>query len=166
MATSRKMEGLLGFIAGLTVGGIGMGLIAGVVSYVVSKREEQGLHRGWTLMPVVVASRQLAPGTRLTLDAVAQRSMPEQLATSSVVKPDSATYVMDQVLIAPLSQGDPLHWAFFSSSRPISGSELASPRDSAVWAACDAALTASTTVSRDERTPADIRARIMSEVRP
>ncbi|WP_146209641.1 hypothetical protein [Vitiosangium sp. GDMCC 1.1324] len=162
------MKDRLVFVAGLSAGLMGTLVVAGIASYKVVKFEEQRLQHGWRLVPVVVAPRALAAGTRMTFAEMAQRPMPEQLVTSSVVKPDSATYVVDQVLTVPLSDGDRLHWTFFSRTRNglMRGPEPSSPRDPDLWEACDAALAASSTTARRERTPADIRARLVSEVRP
>jgi hypothetical protein len=167
MVTSQKKRSRLGFVAGLIAGVMGTWVFAGIASYKVVKFEEQRLQRGWKLVPVVVAPRALEPGTRMTFAEMAQRPMPEQLVTSSVVKPDSGAYVENQVLIVPLSDGDRLHWAFFSRTRTglFGGPGPWSIRDPALWEACDAALAASPTTRR-ERTPADIRARLVSEVRP
>jgi hypothetical protein len=154
---------ILGLVTGLIVGGLGSRLIALVISYSVLKFEEERLRSGWSLVPVVVAARDLAPGEKLQLDAVFQRSIPEQLATSSVVKPDSANYVVDQMLIGPLSAGNPLYWGAFAATRPSPGTGQVSRGDSAVWEACHAALNASPPVPKRERTPADIRARLARE---
>lgn len=154
---------ILGLATGLVVGGMGAGFIAGVVSYSLLKLEEQRVRRGWNLVPATVAARDLAPGERVQLDAIAQRPIPEQFLTSSVVKPDSAAYVQDQMLIAPLSAGDPLYWGAFSTTRPPPGPGPASRGDSAVWEACHAALSASSAAPKHERTPADIRARLTRE---
>jgi Flp pilus assembly protein CpaB len=166
MAASRKVLIILGLAAGLGVGAVGTGLLAGVVSYSVVRLEEKRVQRAWNLVPVMVASREFAPGDTLTYDRMAQRLVPEQLVTASLVKPDSAAYVTDQVFMAPLLSGDPLHWALFLSARQMPGPQPASPRDAAVWAACDAALATSPTAPKRERTPADIRARLLSEARP
>jgi hypothetical protein len=168
MVTSQKMRIRLGFVAGLIAGVMGTCVFAGIASYKVLEFEEQRLQRGGTMVPVVVAPRALESGTRMTFAEVAQRPMPEQLVTSSVVKPGSADYVVDQVLTVPLSAGDRLHWAFFSRTRAglFGGPEPSSPGDPVLWGACDAALAANPTTARRERTPADIRVRIVSEVRP
>jgi hypothetical protein len=165
MASPQKKKIILALIAGLATGGLGAGLIAGFVSYVVLNLEEGRLQRGWNLVPAVVAARDIAPGEEVAFAAMAQRSVPEQFITSSVVKPDSAAYVQNQVAVAPLNAGDPLYWGFFLTTRQSPGPGPASRGDPEVWAACDAALAASPAMPRRERTPADIRARLMREER-
>src|SRR5690242_6833542 len=113
MASPQKTKSLLGFISGLAVGGLGTAFIASLVAYAVFKAEERRVQRGWVMAQAVVAARALTPGEKATLDALAQRGIPEQFITSSVVKPDSAAYVQDQVVVAPLSAGDPLYWGMF-----------------------------------------------------
>ena len=69
-----------------------LGLLAGVVAYSAIKKKEADVRRGWNLVPVVVASQDIPEGTVVTFDMISQRSVPEQFVTSSVVKPDSASY--------------------------------------------------------------------------
>jgi Flp pilus assembly protein CpaB len=69
-----------------------------------------------SLVPVVVASVDIAAGTRVTFDMISQRSVPEQFVTSSIVKPDSASYVVNQVIDHPMQAGDPLRWVDFQAS--------------------------------------------------
>lgn len=161
---SPKQNIIFGLISGLATGALGAGFLAGLISYVVIKYEESNLKRGWLLQPAVVAARDLAPGEKVTFDAIAQRDVPEQFVTSSVVKPDSATYVQDQVLLTPLNAGDPLYWGLFLTTRPSPGPGPAHRGDSEVWGACDAALAAHPAAPKRERTPAKIRERLMREV--
>lgn len=108
-------------VAALAVGaalGLGMGgLVGGALSFVLTKKAEVEAHRGWNLMPVVVAARPLAPGTLVTMEDFSQRSIPEQLATASVVKPDSASYVLNQAVLVPVAAGEPLRWAYFEVTK-------------------------------------------------
>ncbi|MBN1206406.1 MAG: hypothetical protein JXB05_15955 [Myxococcaceae bacterium] len=67
------------------------------------------------LVPIVVASRDLPIGTTVTWDEMSQRSVPAGLVTSSVVKPDSASYINNQKLLVPVLAGDPLLWSFFET---------------------------------------------------
>src|SRR5437764_3563118 len=71
-----------------------LGLFAGIVAYSAIKKKEADVRRGWNLVPVVVAAVDIAEGTVVTFDMISQRSVPEQFVTSSVVKPDSASYVV------------------------------------------------------------------------
>lgn len=156
MASSQKRKIVFGLVAGGLVGGFVTGLVGGVVAYATLKSAEAREHRMWRLVPVVVATNALAPGARMSLDALSVRSVPEMLVTSSWVKPDAAAYVKDQLLTVPLSAGDPLHWAFFSATRPEP--KMESPRDHKIWDACDAALDAPPTARQRHRTAAAIRA--------
>ncbi len=77
---------------------------------------------GWDLVPVVVASVDLPAGTRVTFDMLSQRSVPEQFVTSSVVKSDSASLIVGQVIENAVAAGDPLRWVdfpFVSMSRDL-----------------------------------------------
>jgi pilus assembly protein CpaB len=43
--------------------------------------------------------------------------VPEQFVTSSVVKPDSASYVVNQKVLVPVQAGDPLLWSQFETTK-------------------------------------------------
>ncbi len=94
-----------------------LGLLAGVVAYSAIKKKESDVRRGWNLVPVVVASQDIPEGTVVTFDMISQRSVPEQFVTSSVVKPDSASYVVNQKVLVPLQAGDPLLWSQFETTK-------------------------------------------------
>jgi pilus assembly protein CpaB len=94
-----------------------LGLLAGVVAYSAIKKKEADVRRGWNLVPVVVASQDIPEGTVVTFDMISQRSVPEQFVTSSVVKPDSASYVVNQKVLVPLQGGDPLLWSQFETTK-------------------------------------------------
>jgi pilus assembly protein CpaB len=98
--------------------GIVLGLLAGtgggsLASYALVKREEARVRRGWNLVPVVVAGTTLAPTKPLEMEMISQRSVPEQLVTASIVKPDSAAYVIHQPLRRPLQEGAMIRWDDF-----------------------------------------------------
>lgn len=108
-------------VAALAVGaalGLGMGsLVGGALSFVLTKKAEAEAHRGWDLVPVVVAAQAVAPGAEVTMEDITQRSIPEQLVTASVVKPDSASYVVKQQVLVPVAAGEPLRWGYFEVSK-------------------------------------------------
>jgi len=94
-----------------------LGLLAGVVAYSAIKKKESDVRKGWNLVPVVVASQDIPEGTVITFDMISQRSVPEQFVTSSVVKPDSASYIVNQKVLVPLQAGDPLLWSQFETTK-------------------------------------------------
>lgn len=94
-----------------------LGLLAGVVAYSAIKKREADVRRGWNLVPVVVAAVDVPEGTIVTFDMISQRSVPEQFVTSSVVKPDSASYVVNQKVLVSLQAGDPLLWSQFETTK-------------------------------------------------
>ncbi len=94
-----------------------LGLLAGVVAYSAIKKKESDVRRGWNLVPVVVAAADIPEGTVVTYDMISQRQVPEQFVTSSVVKPDSANYVLSQKVLVPLQAGDPLLWSQFETTK-------------------------------------------------
>src|SRR5213593_1708574 len=94
-----------------------LGLTAGVVSYSAIRHQQYVAMKGWNLVPVVVAAVDIAEGTVVTFDMISQRSVPEQFVTSSVVKPDSASYVVNQKVLVPVQAGDPLLWSQFETTK-------------------------------------------------
>jgi pilus assembly protein CpaB len=94
-----------------------LAFFAGTVAYSAIKKKEADVRRGWNLVPVVVAAVDLSEGSVVTFDQISQRSVPEQFVTSSVVKPDSASYVVNQKVLVPVQAGDPLLWSEFETTR-------------------------------------------------
>ena len=96
---------------------LALGLIAGVIAFSAVKKKEMDVRRGWNLVPVVVASTDLSEGSVVTMEMVSQRSIPEQFVTSSIVKPDSASYIVNQKVLVPVQAGDPLLWSQFETTK-------------------------------------------------
>lgn len=94
-----------------------LGVLAGAMAYLSVKKKEREVKAGWNLVPVLVASDNVAEGTVITYDMIAQRAVPEQFVTSSVIKPDSANYIVGQKILVPLQGGDPLLWSQFETSK-------------------------------------------------
>ncbi len=94
-----------------------LGILAGAVAYAAIKRKEREVKAGWNLVPVIVAAVDIAEGSIVGYDMVSQRAIPEQFVTSSVVKPDSSSYVVGQKVLVPLQAGDPLLWSQFETSK-------------------------------------------------
>lgn len=94
-----------------------LGLVAGLVAYSAIRKSEADVRRGWNLVPVVVAATDIPEGTVVTFDMIAQRGVPEQFVTSSVVKPDSQNYVLNQKVLVAVQAGDPLLWTQFETAK-------------------------------------------------
>ncbi len=96
---------------------LALGLFAGVIAYSAVRKKELDVRKGWNLVPVVVATVDLSEGTVVTMEMISQRNVPEQFVTSSVVKPDSASYVVNQKVLVPVQAGDALLWSQFETTR-------------------------------------------------
>ncbi|MCC6333512.1 MAG: Flp pilus assembly protein CpaB [Myxococcales bacterium] len=96
---------------------VALGIIAAGLSWSAIKKREADVRKGWNLVPVAVASVDLSEGTVVTMEMVSQRSVPEQFVTSSVVQPDSASYIVNQKVMMPVAAGDPLLWSQFETTR-------------------------------------------------
>jgi pilus assembly protein CpaB len=94
-----------------------LGLLSGVVAFSAIQKQMADARKGWNLTPVVVATTDIAEGTVVTFDMISQRSVPDQFITSSVVKPDSASYVVNQKVLVPVQAGDPLLWSQFETTK-------------------------------------------------
>ncbi len=97
--------------------GVVLGLAAFVIGWSGLQKQRHDLRVGWNLLPVVVAAVDVSEGTVVTIDMISQRSIPEQFITSSVIKPDSASYVVGQKVMVSLQAGDPLLWSQFETTR-------------------------------------------------
>ncbi len=96
---------------------LALAVLAFIVAYSAVEKRRADAIKGWNLVPVIVASVDISEGTEVTMEMVSQRSIPEQFVTSSVVKPDSASYVIGQKTVVPLQAGDPLLWSQFETTR-------------------------------------------------
>ncbi|HCF61579.1 MAG TPA: Flp pilus assembly protein CpaB [Myxococcales bacterium] len=94
-----------------------LGVLAGAFAFTAIKRKEKEVKAGWNLVPVIVANQDVGEGTVITYEMVSQRPIPEQFVTSSVVKPDSASYIVGQKVLVPLQTGDALLWSQFETSK-------------------------------------------------
>lgn len=75
---------------------------------------------GWNLVPMVVAAVDIAAGEAVVMEVISQRSIPEQFLTDSVVKPDSASYVVNVRTRKPYQAGDALRWGdLFDARRDV-----------------------------------------------
>jgi Flp pilus assembly protein CpaB len=130
MNDSKGFQGQQTFLGLLTGGAIGFFvavLVVGVGGYALVKKKERDVRKGWNLVPVVVAAQDIPEDSVVTYEMISQRSVPEQFVTSSVVKPDSASYIVDQRVHVPLQAGDMLLWSQFETRKRTSG--LVAARD-------------------------------------
>jgi pilus assembly protein CpaB len=97
--------------------GVVLAVLAFIVGWSGLQKQRADVRKGWNLMPVVVAGVDISEGTVVTIDMISQRSIPDQFVTSSVIKPDSANYVVGQKVMVALQAGDPLLWSQFETTR-------------------------------------------------
>ncbi|HEY0093516.1 MAG TPA: SAF domain-containing protein [Archangium sp.] len=150
-----------GLLAGGIVVGLGVGLVAGAfgagfLSFTLVKQAEREARAGWILAPVVVARRGVVPGDALKIGELAQSSIPEQLVTSSLVRPDSSAYVLGQALTVPVQEGEPLRWAFFATAN-----EELKPEETLLSKECQRAFDLVPNRPMPDQTPGKIRERIV-----
>ncbi|WP_375770694.1 SAF domain-containing protein [Archangium gephyra] len=170
MSAPRKPlhKGLLAFgiMVGLAVGGVVTTVGAALISDSLIRKARQETQDSWKLVPVVIAKRDFEPDEAVSLDDVAQRDVPEQLATSSMVRPDSATYVVGQRLTVPVRNGEPLRWAFFEGAkmeeRKREELQLSTFQELQLSNACERALDLKPDRSKADRTVGRIRERLVA----
>jgi Flp pilus assembly protein CpaB len=88
----------------------GMALLGPIVGTLAVKKKAREVKAGWNLVPVLVAAMDLPAGTTLATSALEQRSVPEQLVTTSLVKPERLSQVTGKQLVGPMKAGEPLTW--------------------------------------------------------
>jgi Flp pilus assembly protein CpaB len=110
-ATSTTRAAILGALAGLVAGG----MMLAVIGFFFVRYEAARVRRGWNLVPVVVAAADIHEGELVTLDNISQRMVPEQFVTSSVVRPESASHIVNQKITVEVQAGDPLLWSQFET---------------------------------------------------
>ncbi len=107
-ATGGKVALIAG---GVAVGGLLLGLFAGIVHYSHVRKAEAEARSGWNLVPIVVAATDISRGEAITFDVISQRSIPEQFAPAEVVRPDEAPRVIGRPTSVALKAGDFLYWS-------------------------------------------------------
>ena len=81
-------------------------------------------HAEEPLVPIIVAAVDIPAGTKMTLEMLSQRSIPKRLVTASIVKPDSASYLINQPTKRVMLTDDFLLWSSFDADpRIIEGCE-------------------------------------------
>lgn len=109
-----------GFVMGLLVG-LGLflllGFMGGVVGYSAVAKAKTDARKGWNLVPVVVAAKDISENSTVTMEMISQRAVPEQFVTSSVVRPDSASYIVGQKVLVAVQAGDYLLWTQFETTK-------------------------------------------------
>ena len=113
-AKTANLAGALsmGLVIGLILSCLGSG-----VGFVFARRAAVEARKGWNLVPVVVAAVDITEGTSVTFEMISQRATPEQFVTSSVIKPDRASYIVNQKILVPVQAGDPLLWSQFETRK-------------------------------------------------
>jgi len=115
--TGRSLRVVMAALGGVLIGLFAGGVLIGLLSFYYVKKKADDARRGWNLVPVVVAAVDMPESTVVTIDNISQRMIPEQFVTSSVVKPESASHVVNQKILVPIQAGDPLYWTQFETRR-------------------------------------------------
>ncbi|MBN8228811.1 hypothetical protein JYK02_14985 [Corallococcus macrosporus] len=84
------------------------GVLAGILAYAKVKHDEDQARAGLDLVKILVVSRDLRPGDVLDTQNLSLRSVPRQMATASVLRPEFASAVLNHPVVVPLKAGDPL----------------------------------------------------------
>ena len=158
----------LAFLGGLVSGG----LIAGTAAHSIAlSRARQALDdfraqqnsRG-SSTAVIVAARDLPPGTVLSAADLRLRPISNHLMSVSLIGADSRKLVVGERLAVPVPAGSPLWWEFLvipkSPAGGMGGAGFVAAK------ACEDALFARSEVKTTERTVADLRRRVLEERPP
>jgi Flp pilus assembly protein CpaB len=121
----------LGILIGGAIGFVIGAALMGLASY--KYMQWRMSHFSSTLATVVVASVDIAPNTPISFDQISQRSVPENLATESVVRPEAVDRIIGQRINVPVRAEDMLLWSQLESSKPRKQSPcMVAARDLAV----------------------------------
>lgn len=98
------------------------------------QKTARDVRRGWNLVPALVVTREVKPGTRIGREHVVQRAVPEQFATSSLVRPEQFSEVLGHRARFTLTRGEFLLF----SSVDVDGAAWFATKDLAAGAPFDA----------------------------
>ena len=110
--TTQRVPGRYWLAAAGLCALLGTSLYVGMVRTTQTK-----IDRSWKLVRVVAAATDLPEGTKLTLEMLSTRAVPDFTVTASVVSPGSIAYAIGQKLEFPVQAGDPLLWSQFDPSK-------------------------------------------------
>src|SRR5208282_3734148 len=87
-----------------------LGVLAALLYWVDLSRAKKAASAGWDLKAVVVAMEDIDEGVVLDPAMVAQRRIPSQFVTASVIPPDQVQFILGQKVMVSIKRGDPLLW--------------------------------------------------------
>ncbi|MBX5481381.1 MAG: hypothetical protein IRZ16_05980 [Myxococcaceae bacterium] len=90
-----------------------LAVVAGVLVMGAASAEKKGADT----VTVLVALRDIPAGVPLRMEDLAQASLPRAQVTSSFVRPEFASYLIDQPVTVPVLHDDPILWSMFEPSR-------------------------------------------------
>jgi pilus assembly protein CpaB len=83
--------------------------LAGMLAYSSISQRRAEVEAGWEPTPVLVAARDIPPGTILDQDMLRIEPIPSRLMTPSIVRADLLATVQDSKLLLPMKKGDLLN---------------------------------------------------------
>lgn len=105
-----------GPIFGVIVGLVTACVLGSGAAVLVAKRTKAREGEAWALKPVVVLAVDLDAGAEVTMETIAQRSIPAQHVTPSMVLPDDASLAVNRRAVVSLRAGDTLQWSALDDS--------------------------------------------------
>jgi Flp pilus assembly protein CpaB len=148
--TNRAFRvGLLkGFGIGFVIYAMAMGS-AILLAWVKVKKKSEFVQRGWNLVPVLVATRDISAQTELTETLVTAREFPDQFVTASVLKPDALPSLSGMKTIGPIMAGDMILRSHFYFSAESDAMVLFATKDLAFGAKVEEQNVSALPISRD-----------------
>ena len=115
---------------------LGLGLVAGVVSWSAIRAQERKVKSSWETVWVLCAARDVAEGTELDQEMVRRCEIPLRFVTDSFFKVDEdgagrASPVGQRVMV-PLKERDPVLVSHFEAAREAEFSAMINPKGRAV----------------------------------
>lgn len=111
MSAAGTGERSLGLVAGV-VCAVAVLAVCGAAGFLFGQQRAERAKRGWTLVPVVTASRDLQAGTVVKPGDFVESTAPEQFVTSQIRL--TVTDLESRTLLAPIAKGELVHFGHLS----------------------------------------------------
>jgi Flp pilus assembly protein CpaB len=96
------------------VGFVLASLVVGLLGWFAIQRKRDSVATGWAPVPVLVASRDVKEGEKLSAADLSETTLPEQFVTDSAVRAADRDLVIGRAVPRPLQRGDVIFYPIFA----------------------------------------------------
>lgn len=104
---------------------VAIGLLAVLLVNSYIKNKEKALYKGMETIPIVVMTRDCAPGQRITPKMIAKRDVPQKYVDTNAVLAKDYALLIGQLLAYPMKRGDAVLWSSVASDAERAKSGMA-----------------------------------------